>query len=1023
LVKYSVLPLLLFCSFLLNAQWDLRKFRHFTVEDGLPSMEVYDVLQDSAGYIWLASNTGLARYDGYHFIQYTTKDGLPNNDVIEIDYVNNILWLSSLGSLTIHRNDSLIQIPVKAKDNTGHIEYKVVHTPEGNYWISIFGNLFYLDSELNTLPFSDDIRADHMRFWCFPGPDNNTWLYRSKENKQDLVVLKEDSIINRIELPFSCGIARFFSPAFSDGYLFFHCGHNLLRYHLQDQTVDLLFSGLPLSSDILVWENRLWVTYPKEGVVAYNIHQNGELSEYARFLTDQFPSGIHFDRENNLWISTLGNGLFMLPTQAEKISVFNTSSDLSDQALESIYLDDSGFILGNREGEIVQYNKDGQLLKKYMLDRPTAFSTITCRITGILKLNEQVLLLASDKGLFLINGERKTRVSTDVIKDLKRCPGGLITMSSNIASYVASISTLLNVSNRNEEESTPSVFRKIYNGRAYCSFVDSAGKTWIGTSTDGLVMIEGRDTTMMGKYFAPLYTQAKDIIELDKQVLAIATHGEGVILIKGDQFLQIDEQSRLASNFCSALKVQDSTIWVGTDEGLSKLTLSDFDTGNYTISNFRKSDGLITNDIKDLAIKNGKVYMATHLGLIYFEEKDLIANSTLPDIKITKILINEKEVPLADAYELESHENDLTISYVGLSYRNINNLVYAYLLKGVDTEWKHSKILETHYRNLSPGTYYFEVKAIDDHGIENELPAPIEFTIQPHFTQTYFFYILIYALAFLLLAIGFYIWTASNRNRWLQSEVSLKTKELESKVQDLANTNYKLERSNAELKQFAHVASHDLKSPLRSIAGFVQLLERKAGQKLNEEEKEYIHYVVNSTKNMGKLIDDLLNYSQVSQNSHQKESIKLQEVIQEVIQRLESEIQKHQASINILNSMPEVEMSTLNALRLFQNLLSNAIKFNKTAAPQVNISCQPENGYWRFAIEDNGIGIEPSYQKKIFQIFQRLHTIDQYPGTGVGLAICKKIVEENGGTIWFESNEMSGTTFYFTLPKKQSQSE
>lgn len=224
-----------------------------------------------------------------------------------------------------------------------------------------------------------------------------------------------------------------------------------------------------------------------------------------------------------------------------------------------------------------------------------------------------------------------------------------------------------------------------------------------------------------------------------------------------------------------------------------------------------------------------------------------------------------------------------------------------------------------------------------------------------------------------------------------------------------------LEISNKELEQFAYVSSHDLQEPLRMIASYTQLLEKRYKDKLDADALDFIHYAVEGANRLQKLINDLLDYSRITSRGRELEKVDTSMILGYVISNLQQLIAENSAFITI-DDLPLVQADESQLVRLFQNLIANAIKFKKkTESPKIHISCKKKNNLYEFSVSDNGIGIDMQYQEKIFTIFQRLHTIKDYPGTGIGLAICKRIVERHGGTIWFESKENEGSTFYFTL--------
>jgi PAS domain S-box-containing protein len=225
-----------------------------------------------------------------------------------------------------------------------------------------------------------------------------------------------------------------------------------------------------------------------------------------------------------------------------------------------------------------------------------------------------------------------------------------------------------------------------------------------------------------------------------------------------------------------------------------------------------------------------------------------------------------------------------------------------------------------------------------------------------------------------------------------------------------------LARSNAELEQFAYVASHDLQEPLRMVASYTQLLARRYQGKLGEDADEFIGFAVDGARRMQELINDLLTYSRLGTRPLEQRTVDIGQVVDQVVSDLAEAIADGGASVT-RDGLPLVHGDPAQLRQLFQNLIANGIKFRRPdEPPRVHVSAAPCDGGWRFSVSDNGIGIEPQYLERIFVLFQRLHTRDEYPGTGMGLAICKKIVERHGGQIDVDSLPGRGTTLRITVP-------
>jgi light-regulated signal transduction histidine kinase (bacteriophytochrome) len=251
----------------------------------------------------------------------------------------------------------------------------------------------------------------------------------------------------------------------------------------------------------------------------------------------------------------------------------------------------------------------------------------------------------------------------------------------------------------------------------------------------------------------------------------------------------------------------------------------------------------------------------------------------------------------------------------------------------------------------------------------------------------------------------------------LERVVQQRTTELQAINQTLMKQTEELIRSNAELERFAYLASHDLREPLRMVSSFTTLLAKRYQGKLGADADDFIRYTIEGVERMEQLIQEVLAYSRVGAPGQQPRRTDLNLLLNRAIENLKTAIEENRAVVTY-DPMPTIKVYETELFQLFQNLLANAIKFHGEKPPRVHVWAERKvlpMQEWLFAVQDNGIGIEPEYAERIFDVFKRLHGRDEYPGTGVGLAICKKVVEHHGGRIWVDSKPQQGSTFYFTL--------
>ncbi len=286
--------------------------------------------------------------------------------------------------------------------------------------------------------------------------------------------------------------------------------------------------------------------------------------------------------------------------------------------------------------------------------------------------------------------------------------------------------------------------------------------------------------------------------------------------------------------------------------------------------------------------------------------------------------------------------------------------------------------------------------------------VPVEVTLKPVSTHG-----ALYVLAVITDISGLEV--ARHENALLEQRVRERTAEIGQQTEELRRANQALERSNTQLQQFAYITSHDLQSPLRAISGFLQLLQRRYADKLDSQGQAWIAAATNGAQRMNTLIRDVLEYSRVDARARPFERVPMNDVFADALQLLDVSIRDAGATIE-RDDLPEVQGDRSQLLQLLQHLLDNALKYHGPQRPRVHVSVRRLEHDWEFSVRDNGIGIAPEYHERIFEIFRRLHSKSAYPGTGIGLAICQRVVHRHGGRIAVESALGQGATFRFTLP-------
>ncbi|MEL6657529.1 MAG: ATP-binding protein [Bacteroidota bacterium] len=980
--------------------------KHYTVDDGLPTSDAYHIQQDRNGYIWIGTDVGVARFNGYDFDLFTMGDGLPNNNIIRIrEDRRGRIWMNSIGPLCVLDNDVLQSYDIfdLKKPRRG---FDFVESAEGGFWFNHGSRVMYIRPDFTSIPLPSHI-AQPSTFGIrsiVPGKNDTVLICGSTQ----LYFTYNEKVLDSIALPKPFHQATDLCFAYTDEGVYFINADGLQYWSFKSGEIRVVDQQVNTGLELHVEGQQLFLIDPTYGLRIYNLQRKNYLLS-QQFFPANFTNSYLLDFEGNLWITTLGNGVYFYPKQLVES---NTAVlPRAHQRLNKLQIYRDKLVMGTFNGRIYTYESDTRSTELW-IESTAPDNTTFDRVMDMDRMADGRLVLGKDTGLYIMDNDSLHRISSNVIKAVHADKNNGLTVLTSRGGFHLTAAQVAEwqrkpANNRKRMKATSTV---ITDSRGYSAFISSDGTIWADNTRQGLLSYNSGRITEWKTHSNIFGVHINEMLELPDSTMVFATHGEGLILMKNGDYWVINEVEQLPSNIVNALFLDGQSLWVATNRGVAQLKNIDLFKRQFSINVYNRNDGLLTEDIVDLVVWKNQLMLGTQLGLLILPLKQKATEEIHPRILLSTVEANGEEFETNKQLELRHNQNNLRFQFLGISFRSKGNVRYRYRLKGYDQDWASTSDREVLYHNLSPGAYEFEVQAIDYKGQVSASSAQIGFEIAPHFTQRTAFWVILTLLAIGLLIGGIHSYLSIRERNTLSTLVLEKTATLDRRVEELA-------RSNEELEQFAHAASHDLRSPLRNVANFVQLLDRKAKDRLQVEEKEYIELAIRGVKGMEQTIDDLLKVARIDQYDENKEWLNFATIVEEIKEANYSLIEEQKASIVLESSFPDLLFSKVNAIQLLQNLILNGITYRSADTPIIRLSCHDKEQEWIFKVIDNGIGIAPEFQQKIFGLFHRLHHPKDIPGTGIGLAICKKIVERNGGKMGVQSEAGKGATFFFSIPK------
>ncbi len=735
--------------------------QHFSDRDGLPNMTIYDILQDNKGYIWLGTDGGIVRYDGAQFDVFEVPCAKSNAfSYLQQDKNGTIYFQNFSGQFFYIQNEKSYCLDL-TKDFNRHKQNK--------FWLDTQQEIIWV---INTSIYQYHIKKKEWKKINIPeikNIENARHIHITQNQKGSIWLLINDNLFEiynqkLIQIIDLTGLDISKVYAIGQKIFLLESNKNVIYEYKKQEKIKTSLSEFLTNSAYITHINtdneyNLWIA-TLEGALL--IDKENTIYPIP-FLKNKHVSTCMQDREGNFWFGTIGKGLYMMPNK--DIQFFNTqNSALKNDQIKCLAEDDeSNLFIGANYPEVWKINQEGKIIQKYEL----SLGDVECLFFD--KKRKQILVEALAINVFDVNASKPkhTFFAGSSPKDIALFDENNLIVAAGDAAYAIDITQKagdkppMNLVYRQKFRQdalkkkellySNLIFRQM---RSRCAYVDNDNKNiWIGFD-DGLFCYQNAKeeeikTPQQEKIIA------KCIIKDKEGILWIGTLKQGIFAIKNKKVMQhFTQKNGLLSNYCKKLRLDNQTLWIGTDKGIQALDLITQKSDFYT-----QQDGLISSEINDIWIQKDKIWIATNKGLVVFDKKMKSKNLIAPLIYITNFFISEKASKLQPKYYLSYQENNLKIDFRAISFRSEGTFKYKYRMLGLDSNWIYVKSVNNYvrYASLPSGNYEFQIKSINEDNIESEKIAKIEIKIDFPYWRTWWFVILMFFLGISIVSLFFMI--------------------------------------------------------------------------------------------------------------------------------------------------------------------------------------------------------------------------------------------------------------------------
>lgn len=925
---YSLQTKFLFAFFTLflfgSVQAQFHQLKNYNVKDGLPSSEVYTMMQDASGYLWFATDMGVSRFNGYEFKNFSTENGLADNTNFEVkqDAKGRIWFRSFSGKLSYYEKDK-IKTPLCNSGIgklLGNRNITSIFIDAGDtIWAGLDGN--------KILKISPPWHVENMQL--IPLKTTGAYLFLFSESNfihgGNLKEMYNLTVYNHLftklyEVPLQLkpmgyreGNARFTYLLLRDHSYIMTVNNVIVRFNkngiLSEKINNSVFICLKEE------ENEQLIAGTYDGAKLFTGYSFADNGMFAH-LDQKVITAICSDHENSLWFCTEGTGVFCIPFR--NFSYYSVADGLSESKISCVTKAGSNFICGHLDGTISILNRHS--IRSIRYNEDTSINSSINRTTSVVynEKNEKIYI-STIQNIFSLDMKLLT-VKKEALSGSK-----IMVYSTDHTIWSLQFRKLVKFNTTSSMVVAASTPLPFYSDNI---FIDRSGKIWICTVNS----IWSYDT------LSHLKDEGENVPQLNARIVAIqqdkkgnmwmVSRGKGVIVKWDDTYYNITQKEGLAGNMCRTIFIDSgNVVWVGTNSGLSKIELAPGNEFKYVVTTFSSRNGLLTNEVNYILRKDNKLWLIHNNGVSVFDPDGIRNNNNPPPVYITGVMINEDSAGLDKPLTVSHEKNYFNISFIGLSYKDPGNLEYRYKMEGIDSNWIYTKYTSVKYQTLPPGDYGFVVYAKNNDGYWSEKPASFSFTILPAWWQTWIFKI---AIALMLLALIYFIFREIRRR-------DRKKSLLQTRI------------SGIELNALrAQMNPHFVFNAINSVQYFITNNDPDSSQKYLSKFARLIRYVVDNSKltsiPVGREIEALTLYLEL-------EALRFGNHFSFVI-NVHPNVDTEYTQIPSMLIQPYVENSIWHGI------------MHKEGNGKIIISLEMKAGVLYCIVEDNGIGRQRSIELK-----------------------------------------------------------